>query len=118
MDRVEQCTQELIRAIQQSSEYTGFCAAREKLRTEPQLRREVNEFRLGVFAVQNSQEPIDQYEEQQRLCREGEKFKKNPLVYEFLHTELAVCRLLQKTAVDIIKAVDLDIDEIAERIGL
>ena len=37
---------------------------------------------------------------------------------EFLHAELAVCRILQKMVADIVEAVDLDIDEIAERIDL
>lgn len=118
MDRIEQSTRNLIEAIQNSDEYVSFSAARDKLREDPELRSQVNEFRVNVFEMQNSQEPPDPYAEQQRLCREAEKFRKNSLVDEFLHAELAVCRILQKMVADIVKAVDLDIDEIAERIDL
>ena len=118
MDRIEQSVRDLIEAIQNSDDYVRFCAARDKLREDPKLRSQVNEFRVNVFEMQNSQELLDPYTEQQRLCREAEEFRRNSLVDEFLHAELAVCRILQKMVADIVEAVDLDIDEIAERIDL
>lgn len=118
MDKIEQSTKNLIEAIQSSEEYVRFSAMRDKLREDPELHRQVNEFRVNVFEVQNSQETVDMYVEQQRLCRESEEFRKNSLVDEFLRTELAVCRILQKMVADIVQAVDLDIDEIAERVDL
>lgn len=118
MDRIEQSTRNLIDAIQNSEEYVSFSAARDKLREDPELRSKVNEFRVNVFEMQNSQEPSDPYAEQQRLCRDADEFRKNSLVDEFLRAELSVCRILQKMVAEIVEAVDLDIDEIAERIDL
>ena len=52
------------------------------------------------------------------MCKESEEFRKNPLVDEFLQAELCVCRIMQKITQDMVEAIDLDIDEVAERIGL
>ena len=58
------------------------------------------------------------YGEQERLCRDAEEFRKNPLVNEFLEAELRVCRIMQKVTESIAAKVDLDLSEISERIGL
>ena len=118
MEKIKNCTKELIRAILESEEYRQFCDVRDRLEKEPELRRQVSEFRFHVFEVQNSDDITDMYGEQKRLCKESEEFRKNPLVDEFLQAELCVCRIMQKITQDMVKAVDLDIDEVAERIGL
>jgi cell fate (sporulation/competence/biofilm development) regulator YlbF (YheA/YmcA/DUF963 family) len=118
MKSVESCTEELIQSILESEEYTQFSAIREKLADEPELHRQINDFRVHIFEVQNSQEPLDMYEEQRRLCRDYEEFRKNPLVNDYLQAELGVCRLVQHIADQIAKGVDLDTDDVSERIGL
>lgn len=118
MDKIRDCTQKLIRAILESEEYMQYCEIRDKVRENPELRRKINDFRLHVFEVQNSEEPLDMYEEQERLCREYEEFRKNPVVNDYLQAELRICRTLQKITADIAEAIDLDAQDIAERIGL
>lgn len=118
MEKIESCAKELVQAILESGEYRKFCEVRDRLAKEPELRRQVSEFRFHVFEVQNSDDVTDMYGEQEKLCKESEEFRKNPLVDEFLQAELRVCRILQKITRDMVKAVDLDIDEVAERIGL
>jgi cell fate (sporulation/competence/biofilm development) regulator YlbF (YheA/YmcA/DUF963 family) len=118
MKSVESCTEDLINSILESDEYVEFRTVRERLRGEPDLHRQINDFRVHIFEVQNSREPLDMYEEQRRLCRDYEEFRKNPLVNDFLQAELGVCRLIQQIADQITKAVDLDTDDVAERIGL
>ncbi len=118
MDNVKACTQALIRSIQESEEYVHFSKLRDQVRQQPELRRQITEFRLHVFEVQNSREPLDMYEEQQRLCRDYEEFRRDQLVNGFLLAELRICRMLQKITEEVAEAVDLDLDDMAERIGL
>ena len=118
MERVKSCTDALTDAILECEEYRRFCSLRDQVREKPELREQINSFRQHVFTVQNSQEPLDMYAEQERLCRDFEDFRKNPLVNDFLEAELRVCRILQRVTSEIADAVDLDTDEIAERIML
>lgn len=116
MKQVEMCTQSLVWSIRDSEEYQQFCKIREKFKEQPELREQLNKFRIHVFDIQNSPEPLDMYDEQKKLCKEYEEFRKNPLVNEFLQAELRVCRMLQKITTEIAGAVDLDTYEIAEHL--
>ncbi|MDO4322660.1 MAG: YlbF family regulator [Lachnospiraceae bacterium] len=118
MENIKECTKALIDAILDSGEYRRFCEVRDQVREKPELRSQINEFRLHVFEVQNSKEPLDMYGEQERLCRDFEEFRKNPLVNEFLEAELRVCRIMQEISTDIAGAVDLDSADVSERIKL
>lgn len=118
MENVKACTKALINAILESEEYIRFSELRDQVKENPELRRQINEFRLLVFQVQNCQEPLDMYEEQQRLCRDYEEFRRDTLVNDFLLAELRICRMLQRVTEEVADAVDLDTDEVAERIGL
>lgn len=118
MEKIKECTVALINAILESEEYRHFCAVRDEVRQTTEMRKQINDFRGHVFEVQNSEEPLDMYGEQERLYRDYNEFRKNPLVDEFLRSELRVCRIMQKVIGDIADAVDLDAEEIAERIHL
>lgn len=116
MKQVEMCLQNLVWAIRDSEEYQHFCRIRDKVKEEPELREQINKFRIHVFDVQNSPEPLDMYDEQKKLCRDYEEFRKNPLVNDYLQAELRICRMLQKITLDIAGAVDLDSQSIAEHL--
>ncbi len=118
MKKIEACTTELIQAILNSREYRQYQKISESVKQDPELRKKINEFRKHVYDVQNSQEPLDMYGEQERLCREYEEFRKNPLVNDYLNTELRVCRIIQHTMERIAMEIDLDTKEIAEQIEL
>ncbi|MDY3250129.1 MAG: YlbF family regulator [Candidatus Choladocola sp.] len=116
MGQIEDCTNNLIEAILNSSEYRHFCEIRDQVKEEPELRAQINAFRRHVFEVQNSDEPLDMYDEQARLCKDYEEFRKNPLVNDFLQSELRVCRIIQKTALTIVEKLDLDTQDVTEGI--
>jgi len=118
MNHIQDCTQELIRAILESDEYREFGRIRDKVREQPRLREEINRFRQHVFEVQNSQEPLDMYGEQERLCRDYDAFRRNPLVNDFLQSELRICRLIQQISMEIADSVDLDTDWVEEGVRL
>jgi cell fate (sporulation/competence/biofilm development) regulator YlbF (YheA/YmcA/DUF963 family) len=117
MDRINACTQDLILAIQESDEYMQFCEIRDQVKEEPELRRQINAFRMHIFQVQNSHEPLDMYDEQQKLCQAYEEFRRNKLVNDYLLAELRVCRMLQKITAELADSIDIDTDEIADKVG-
>lgn len=116
MDEIRDCTHRLIQAILESEEYRRFSEVRDRVKQQPELRSAINAFRLDVFETQNASEPMDMYAEQERLLRDYEEFRKNTLVNDFLQTELSVCRIIQKVTAEIADALDLDTQDIAERI--
>lgn len=118
MERIESCTKELVCAILESEEYRQFCEIRERVAQHSELREQINAFRLHVFETQNSPEPLDMYEEQIRLCKEYELFRKTPLVEEFLKAELRVCRIVQEITMTLAQQIDLDTLEITKELPL
>lgn len=118
MENIKKCTRALTQAILESDEYLRFCEVRDRVRENPELRRQINEFRLHVFEVQNSKEPLDMYGEQERLRVHSEEFRKDPLVDEFLEAELRLCRIMQQITMEIAGAVDLETQDVSERIQI
>ena len=53
MKKIESCTAELVKAIQESSEYQEFCRVRDEVAKDPQKRERINQFRRHIFEVQN-----------------------------------------------------------------
>ncbi len=118
MKNIETCTNDLIQAILDSGEYRNFCEIRDRVAQVPELREQINAFRLHVFETQNTQEPLDMYAEQIRLCKDYEQFRKNPLVDEFLKAELRVCRIVQEITMTLAEKINLDTDGIVQDILL
>lgn len=118
MNQIETCTRDLIQAILDSEEYRHFSEIRDRVSQTGELREKINAFRLHVFETQNSPEPLDMYEEQIRLCKEYDEFRKNPLVDEFLKAELRVCRIVQEITMTLAEQINLDTQEITKELPL
>jgi cell fate (sporulation/competence/biofilm development) regulator YlbF (YheA/YmcA/DUF963 family) len=114
MKRVEECTAMLVDAIQNSEEYQRFLKIKEEVAKDPELREQINAFRRHNFQVQNSQEVLDVYEEIDKMSVDYQEFRKNPLVDEFLKSELSVCRIIQRVTMEITRSVDLDTKDFAD----
>ncbi|MCD7736153.1 MAG: YlbF family regulator [Lachnospiraceae bacterium] len=109
---IEECTQELIRSIQESEEYRRFQKLRALADEDTELRGRLADFRRRVYEVQTSGGTLDNYSEQEQLGRYAAEFRKNELVNEYLKAELHVCREIQKVITELVEAIDLDLDEV------
>lgn len=118
MDDVTICAKALVEAIQECSVYKDFEKAKSSLKEFPELKKEINEFRKRNFLLQNTKEKVDLYYEIENMQKEFADFRKNPVVAEYITTELAVCRLFQKINQDIMSVVDVDIDDFADELDL
>ena len=119
MKKIESCTAELVKAIQESSEYQEFCRVRDEVAKDPQKRERINRFRRHIFEVQNTKESVDMYEEMERLGREYRGFPARCAGRcVLLHSELRVCRILQKVTTEIAQSVELDTQDVTRGLNL
>ncbi|MDO4344725.1 MAG: YlbF family regulator [Eubacteriales bacterium] len=117
-DNVEIYTKALIQVIYDSREYREFVKAKKKVAGQPELKAQINQYRMDVYKLQNYCDAKDLFEQTEEFNRQHAQFRKNPLVDEYLRSELAVCRILQRVASEVVDSVDLDLDDIAGKIRL
>lgn len=115
-DNVEIYTKALIRVIQDSKEYRAFCRAKNKLSGMPELKKQIDEYRAQTYRLQYEGDAETLYDRVQEFNTKHAQFRKDPLVNEYLKSELAVCRMLQKVAAGLSEALDLDLDGVAQEI--
>lgn len=109
MDEVESAVYDLIDAIQETEEYKQYQKMKKEVARDPALRDEIDDFRLKNYALQASEmssgalmEATDEFE------RKYEDFRSNPLVNDFLSSELAFIRMMQYVYDEIIDAIDFE----------
>jgi len=109
MQELESAVFDLIDVIQDTEEYKQYQKMKKELARNPVLRDEVDSFRLENYALQTSNmdsnalmQATDEFE------RKYEDFRSNPLVNEFLASELAFIRMMQYVYDEIIEAVEFE----------
>lgn len=118
MDEITRCTRELLKALKKSEAYQAFRDASRKLEDKPELKAQIDDFRRYNYLLQNSGKSEDLFEEMSNFEKEYEDFRKNPLVNEYLRTELQICRMVQRCAMEIMTSVDLEIGNFADVIEI
>ncbi len=96
--------------VKKSSVYTDYLIQRDRLRTYPELKKQVDEYRARNFELQTRTWPDQLYDETDRFQKEYETFRENPVVHDFLAAELALCRMMQNINYEVVKAVSLDFE--------
>lgn len=106
MDNVDYAVEQLIESVLASDIYKEYYRQLEKIKEEPGLKEQIDEFRRRNYILQTRQEydfnKIDEFE------REYEDFRENPLVSDFLAAELAFCRMMQKINLHITEAIHFE----------
>ena len=116
MEKVTKCTVDLVAAIRESSAYKQFEEVKLKLKADPELYARVNQFRRQNYELQNTKDNAEWIEKLRKFEKENEELRQNEMVEEFLMTELAICRQLQRINKELAAAVDLEIGDFADAI--
>ncbi len=103
---MEQVLQAYIDKILESEEYREYALQRDKMKQQPELKAQIDAFRIKNFEMQTSKELV--FEKIEAFEREYEGFLENPLVADFLAAELAFCRMMQKHNGKIMEAIDFE----------
>lgn len=106
MDNVRDCMEDLVNAIRASNEYQNFKEAEERVADVPGLVERIREYCWKNYELQTS-DVEDLYERMEAFEDEYREFRKNPVVAEYLESELRICRMIQEINARITNVVEL-----------
>lgn len=93
MNNVNRAVDDLAAAILESDVYRTYRTELDKVKQVPGLKSQIDEFRRRNFALQSSAD--NDFEKLDRMEKEYEDFRADPLVADFLAAELDLCRMIQ-----------------------
>lgn len=94
MNSIDNATDEFITAILATDVYANYRHELEKVKREPNLKKQIDDFRKRNYEFQSSTD--NDFNKLDRFEKEYENFRANPLVADFLAAELDLCRMMQR----------------------
>ena len=111
MDRIEELTQELLRAIKESDMYRDFINSQERIMADPELLERVNLYRANNYNMQ--QDPArDHFTLVDQVSQELAELRKIPEVNFYLDLELSLCREVQKICRILIDGIEMEVPDL------
>lgn len=110
--QLDKASREYIRAIKDTAIYKNYRTQLERIKQQPEIYNQVNEFRRRNYEIQNTSQVDELFDKIDAFEREYEKFRENPIVDEFLRAELALCRMMQKIDIMITEELDFDMGSV------
>ena len=92
-ENVNQAVEQMVQAIRNTDAYLEYQKQLARVKEQPELKRQIDEFRTRNFELQTSKDT--NFDKLDQFTRENEAFRENPLVSDFLAAELAFCRMMQ-----------------------
>ena len=92
-NNLNQAVDDLVSAILESDVYLTYRTELDKVKQVPGLKSQIDEFRMRNFALQSSMD--NDFDKLDRIEKDYEDFRANPLVADFLAAELDLCRMIQ-----------------------
>ena len=101
---------QFILTIKNTQVYKEYQLQKSKVKENPDLKRQLDQFRMRNYELQTKHCPDNLYDEMDCFQREYEQFREIPLVHDFLAAELALCRLVQEVSDGVMRAVAEDFE--------
>lgn len=93
---MEASAAKFVKSIRETETYKKYSFQLKKLKEDPELFAQVNEYRLRNYELQNTSQIDELFDKMESFEKEYEKFRDNQIVDEFLSAELAFCRMMQE----------------------
>ncbi|MBE5883584.1 MAG: YlbF family regulator [Lachnospiraceae bacterium] len=106
MNNVEIAMNHLIEVIKESEIYQEYVTQLERVKQQPDLKQQIDDFRERNYVLQTSGEAA--FDKIEQFEREYEDFRENPYVSDFLAAELAFCRMMQDINIGITEAIHFE----------
>lgn len=106
MNRIDVALKQLLDAVKDSTEYKEYMEMLEEVKKYPDLKEQIDIFRKRNFDMQNSAD--SSFEQIEQFQQEYATFRENPLVSDFLASELAFCRLMQQINLQLTDALNFE----------
>lgn len=114
--RIRECLDSLIQAVRESDEYARYEAAKQRIEGCVEEKCAVDEFRLKAYQLSNYTQTEEMPDEMKSLAQERIRVRKDPVVAQYLTTEMEFCRLLQSICGEVLSITDLQIDSFIDSI--
>ena len=62
MNKIQECVEKLLEVIREDSAYQRYLACEEMLKSNPELKKQIDEFRVAVFHMNNDDTQGDLYD--------------------------------------------------------
>lgn len=108
MSDITRETDQLLLAIRQTDAYTNFEIQKKRINEFPELKKQVDDFRIRNFELQTGDNDIDLFEAISVFEKEYAEFREEPLVADFLAAELELCRMVQEVYARILGSVEIE----------
>lgn len=106
MSAVDEAVDELAKAILDSDVYREYKSNLDKVKERPDLKKQIDEFRIRNYELQQS--PDYAFDKMEQFQRGYQSFRENPLVSDFLASELAFCRMVQEIEDVLAERIDFE----------
>ena len=106
MNELNRAVAAYITAIKSTEIYQNYVKERDKIKQDPELKAQIDEFRKLNYVLQTA--PDTDFVKIENFEKEYSDFRENPLVDDYLSAELALCRMLQKANLQITEAIDFE----------
>ncbi|MCM1119390.1 MAG: YlbF family regulator [bacterium] len=103
---LERAVEGMIDAIKDSEVYRRYRETLAAVKQQPDLKREIDEFRRENYLMQSSGDMA--FEHIEKFEQEYSDFRENPLVADFLAAELALCRMTQQINLHVTDMLDFE----------
>ncbi len=112
MDTINFNIRALISAIKQSDVYNEYKKQEKILLENAGLMERVDQFRAHNFQLQEEGSRDKLLETLEQIRQESAELRHVPEVNAYLDAELAMCKLLQSVAKDIVEGIDMHVPEL------
>lgn len=99
-----------IEVFKDTDTYKKYVQQKQNLLQYPELKKKVDEYREKNYIFQQRSSADEIFEESDRYIVEMEEIRKDPIVHEFLKTELAFCRMVQKINEYFLETVSMEFE--------
>ena len=106
MNQVEEAAEALADALLNSDIYQEYKSKLDQVKQYPDLKRQIDEFRMRNYELQQS--PDYAFDKMEQFQREYQTFRDDPLVSDFLAAELAFCRMVRDVENRLVGRIDFE----------
>lgn len=90
MNKIQECVEKLLEVIREDSAYQRYLACEEMLKSNPELKKQIDEFRVAVFHMNNDDTQGDLYDITDEVENRYEKLRKVPEMHIWRRSWMSV----------------------------
>ena len=107
MNQVQEAIDTLISAIKASEEYVEYQRAKQMILKYPPLKEQADEFLKRNYEMQRKSSNL--YEHGDHLRQEYASAVSNPIIWDYLNAENALCRILRQVNICLLEELDFEV---------